>query len=225
MNIVKKYPNIQKRKDGKATYRQRWSLKNIRDGFLYFYDLHNHYPVAYEIDDFNYLPSARSIQRTHGGLRMVRKKLSIGEEDYACGDFRAIQASKADKRALLYEMEFYNFLISRVPEVRVHEHKIIRPGNINSDFFIYTTDKFGIVLDLFYARDIRILGGIINIKLKRYININYQTFFILVGNDSIPQFKIDLLVKNRKNKLPPHIKVVTEDYFKINFQSIIDKYK
>jgi hypothetical protein len=73
-----------------------------------FYDQHNRYPTSNEIDAFEYLPTSRTIQRSHGGLVNLRKKLLLGEiSDHTTGDYRSEVARKADKRAKHYEEEFY----------------------------------------------------------------------------------------------------------------------
>lgn len=219
---MSQYPNLQKRKEGALAFGQHWTLENLKDGFQYFYDLYEHYPRAEEVDSFDYLPSARSIQRTFGGLVQVRKKLNLsGPADYTRGEVRSKIAKEGDRRAKEYEAEFYYFLTSKIPEMRVHEHKIIRPGNVSSDFFIYTSEEKGIVLDLFYAKDLSNVAKIVNIKYKRYISVPFLTYFVVVGNTSIDQQEIDKKIKNRKNKLPSHIKIITEKTFKDNFENLV----
>jgi len=152
----------------------------------------------------------------------VRKKLNLsGQNDYASGEFRSNIAKEGDRRAKEYETEFYYFLVSKMPEMRVHEHRIIRPGNISSDFFVYTSEEDGIVIDLFYAKDLSNAGKIINIKYKRYISVPFLTYFIIMGNASIHQQEIDKKIKNRKSKLPSHIKILTEKTFRDNFKNLV----
>lgn len=114
------------------------------------------------------------------------------------------------------EEEFYNFLIGEFDEIAIHEHKIIRPGNVASDVFIYLDQEAtnGIVIDLFYAQDLITLLKIVTIKAKRYATLPYKIYFVLVGNDTISDIDIDLRIANKQVPLPSHIRVLTETAFK-----------
>jgi hypothetical protein len=105
--------------------------------------------------------------------------------------------------------------------MRIHEHKVIRPGDVSCDFFIYTSDTEGVVLDLFYAADLINVSNIINIKYKKYLGVKFSVLFIVVGNEKISQSAIDNMVKNRKISLPAFMKVVNESEFKANFDRFI----
>jgi hypothetical protein len=124
-------------------------------------------------------------------------------------------------RAQIYEEEFLRYLQSQFDEIRIHEHKIIRPGNTACDFFIYETKNTGVVIDLFYAKDIYSLARIIHIKYLKYKDVISNIFFVLVGNNTIEQKEIDKIVENRKIELPEKIKVLTEEEFKGNINQYI----
>jgi hypothetical protein len=209
-----KFEHLRKNKIGNQPL---WTDNQLGAGFKYYFQLHGRYPAAGEIDSFDYLPSARSIQRTHGGLINLRKRLFPNEEsDHTRGELRRKKASEGDRRASLYEEEFYNYLLDHFEEIAIHEHKVIRPGNVASDVFIYL-DKFskgGIVIDLFYAQDLVTLLKIVNIKLKRYATLPYDVYFILVGNPKISNFDINRRIENRHIPLPTHITVMTGQSFK-----------
>lgn len=182
--------------------------------------MYGKYPTSKEVDTFDYLPTRKTLERSFGGMVKIREILGLDTpSDYRTGTTRSKIAADADKRAKKYELEFYNFLTSKVPEVRVHEHKIIRPGNTAADFFVYTTDTAGIVLDLFYAMDMHSLVGVVNIKYRKYLDVKFPVYFILVGNEQIIQEEIDQKIKNRKNQLPNNIQVLTEKGFKNLFNS------
>lgn len=203
-----------------------YTFESIKEGFERFFRENGHYPSALEVDQCEYLPSSRQIQRRFGGLVNIREKFGLDDEyDYSQGKARKKIAKEADKRAVLYEEEFYNFLISKIPEIRVHEHKILRPGNVCCDFFIYTTEGDGVALDLFYAKDTHCLQGIINIKHKVYLPVKFLVYFIVVGNNSFEQKVIDVLVNRKKNILPSNRKIFTEDYFKNNFEKLVSIFK
>ncbi len=214
--------NLKKKNSGG---RDNWTMEDILRGVQYFYTQYNRYPTAHDFDKFEYLPTARTIQRSFGGLVTIREKLNLGQiHNYTTGSYRSEKAKAAYRNAQQYEEEFYLYLISKVPEVQVHEHKIIRPGNICSDFYIYknTQDKKGIVIDLFYAQDILSLTAIVRIKLKRYSGLPHRIFFVLVGNNDIKQEEINLFLNNKKTIFPDNIKVVQEKIFKNIFLKELD---
>lgn len=201
---------------------EKWTLENLRAGLDYFFEINNRYPTVKEVDSFEYLPTSRTIQRSFNGLMELRKTLGLDTPiNHSKGITRSKTAQDADKRAQIYEKEFYDYLISKIPEVKVHEHKIIRPGNTASDFFIYTSDTKGIVIDVFYAVDIYSLCNVVNIKFKKYVNVEFPVYFVLVGNDKITQELIDQKIDNRKNKLSNHICVLTEESFKNSLNKLL----
>lgn len=182
------------------------------------------YPSTLDFDKVDFLPTSRYIQRNFGGIVKLRGLLKLDAiSDYTKGEYRSCIAKAGYHRAVKYEEVFYNYLISKIPEVQVHEHKIIRPGNICCDFFIYTNSQQGIAIDLFYAQDIFSLARVINIKLKRYSNLKISVYFILIENLILSQDQIDLLMQNRKLLLPKNIKVITEKLFKQNIMPKISQ--
>lgn len=194
---------------------KNWTKEQILAGVEYFFELYGRYPTAIEIDRFEYLPSSRSIQRSYGGLVSLRVELiPESHADFTKGSYRSNVAKMANHRAQKYEEEFYNFLSLHFDFIAIHEHKVIRPGGISSDYFVYFDENKGAVIDLFYAQDIRSLAGIIGIKLKRYILLPYEIYFILVGNPAITKEQIDILIARRKIALPSHITIDTEYNFK-----------
>ncbi len=212
-----------KKKRLKPPYRDEgWSLENVRDGLEYFKEVNGHYPTSREVDNFEYLPTARTLQRSFGRIVKVRKSLNLsGPHQFSKGKTRSLKAQEADKRARAYETEFFYFLNSKIEEIRIHEHKVLRPGDVSCDFFVYTTEKEGVVLDLFYAADILNVANILNIKYKRYLNVVHPIIFIIVGNENIDQAALDKMVKNRRSSLPNTMRIMTETHFKSNFDKII----
>lgn len=192
-----------------------WTKEELTSGFNHFKQLYGRYPTAQEIDTFPYLPSARSIQRSFGGLVNVRKELFPSEiSNYTTGSHRSDVAKRTYANGRSYEEAFYLYLIEHFPEIAVHEHKVIRPGQVNSDFYIYLDEHTGIVIDIFYADSIINLINVVNIKLKRYSLIIPETYLVVVGNLSIAQEAINKKVMNRRVPLMSHISIASEDYFK-----------
>lgn len=199
----------------KAGNRSLWSNNELLAGFNHYYGLFGHFPSAHEIDTFEYLPSSRSIQRSYGGLVKLRSELLPAEvSNYTKGEHRSSVAKRMYKNGRAYEKDFYEFLITNFYEIAVHEHKLVRPGDVSSDFFIYMTETTGVVIDIFFAASIINLVNVVNIKLKRYILIKQPTYLVIVGNDSITQDMINARVRNRQAPLPEHISIYTEIYFK-----------
>ena len=151
--IKSRYPNL--RRKGRKAIGKEWGELNLKDGFEYFFELHGKYPTAKDVDRFDYLPSCRTMQRSFGGIMELRKILSLNcQTNFTTGEMRSKLCREGDFRAQKFEKEFFEYLVSHIPEQRVHEHKIIRPGNTAADFFIYTSENSGIVIDIFYAMDL-----------------------------------------------------------------------
>jgi hypothetical protein len=192
-----------------------WSKDEILAGLEYYKEQYGRFPTAHEIDAFPYLPSSRSIQRSFGGLELLRRELLPNDiTNYTKGAYRSAAAKKMYTNGRDLEKEFYLYLIKYFEEIAIHEHKVIRPGQVNCDFFVYLTQSYGIVIDIFYADSIVNFINIINIKLKRYILIEPETYLVVVGNDNITQELIDEKIINRRTALPSHIKIVSEKNFK-----------
>lgn len=202
----------------------RWTKGELVAGFNHFKDLNGRFPTAHEIDVFPYLPTARSIQRSFGGLVNVRKELFPLEiANYTKGLHRSGVAKQTYANGRSHEETFYTYLIKHFPEIAVHEHKVIRPGRVNSDFFIYLDEHIGVVIDIFYAENIINLINVVNIKLKRYSLIIPETYLVVVGNPSITQEAIDKKVMNRRVPLMSHISIASEDYFKTTIVTALKK--
>lgn len=193
----------------------QWTKDQLRAGFNHFKETYNRYPTAHEIDTFSYLPSARSIQRAFGGLVNVRKELFPEEiSNFTTGTHRSGVAKRTNENGKVLEEQFYNYLVGEFSEIAVHEHKVIRPGHVNCDFYIYLDQETGVVIDIFYAKSIINLINVVNLKLKRYSLIVPETYLVVVGNDTITQPAIDIKIQNRKIPIPTHINLASEDFFK-----------
>ncbi len=199
----------------------KWNLESIKIGLERFKNEFGRYPSTLDFDKVDYLPSSRMIQRNFGGIVNLKRELKLdGVLDYTKGEYRSGVASKLYKDAVKYEEDFYNYLISVVEEIRVHEHKILRPGHICCDFFVYTKASGGIAIDIFYAQDLQSFARVIGNKFRRYCQLPHDIYFVLVGNHSIGQEDIDSLMKNRKIKITPNIKIKNELEFKKYFEQI-----
>ena len=224
MESLEKFIHLKKvNKTGRVATDQQWSLDNLRDGFLYFLKINGRLPTAHEIDKFDFLPSSRQIQRKFGGLEKLRDELNLGgPNNFTKGEYRSGIAKKTYERAVDYEERFYYYLISLIPEIRVHEQHRMRPAKKSVDYFIYTNEFSGVGIDLFYADSVINMQNVVNVKLKTYEKVEDPLYLIVINNKNITQEQIDDSMKNRKSSLPKNIKVLTEDIFINNIRSFVN---
>lgn len=221
----KEYPNLECRKckcggtifplkgpEGE-TY---WNENKIIDGFKRFEKENGRFPTAVEVDECNYLPAARSIQRRFDGLMSLRKKFNLGQENYTTGEYRSKVAVEFNDLSRKLENQFGEILISKFGEEFVHREKPVgKSSKIRYDFYVYTRNgKFAV--DVFMANGIRNLVGCLNVKLRKYNNaeqVERDNIYLVSLNSDISQQKIDALMENKKNKFPKNIKVLNEKAF------------
>lgn len=209
----------------KAGNKRSWTNEELLAGFHKFYEEYGHFPTAHEIEAYQYLPSSRSIQRSYGGLVKLRSSLLPSEiSNFTKGIRRSAIAKRTFANGRMYEKKFYEYLIEHFQEIAVHEHKLIRPGDVSCDFYVYITPCKGLVIDVFYAESLPNLVNIVNIKLKRYKLIQPETYLVLVGNEEITQTMIDAKVANRQVPLPAHIYLVSEEHFKLAIMPELQRY-
>lgn len=186
-----------------------YTYKYIKDGFEKFFNINGFYPTALEIDKFSYLPTSRSIQRTWGGLENLRNILGLKITNYTKGETRSIKAGEIWERGMNIEDKIEKLLQGIFGEVFVHSQK--RFNNARVDFYVYSKDII-FAIDVFYFENKHHLLGVINEKQKRYINLPHSIIFLGI-NDNFSQKQIDLIIKNKKNKLPKHQNTMNYDHF------------
>lgn len=179
-------------------------------------------PTAVDYDQCTYLPSARIIQKSHGGIVQLRSTLNLaGPANYTTGATRSKVATEMFANARIYEEKFYSYLTSIIPQIRVHEQKRLRPGNIASDFYVYTSETTGFAIDLFYAESIESVNKIMNIKRKRYDHLSSIQIYFVVMNKNITQSILDSRMNNKKYLLLEHTHVYSEKAFKELLPSLL----
>lgn len=112
------------------TCEKKWTLEKIKKGFEKFYGIHKKYPTAFEVDDFNWLPSSRQIQRKFGGLPNLRKELNLSIENYSTGKERSFVASEINKRGKDYENIIFEILRKKFDEKFIHIEKPLLKENL-----------------------------------------------------------------------------------------------
>lgn len=188
----------------KGNPKKPWSLEELAAGLQSFYQKHQHYPTATEIDTYPYLPSSRQIERRFGGLVSLRRQLKLKSQfDLREGSHRSNKAREINQRANLLEQEVYLFLIKVFGREFVHrEYFFSDDRRTRADFFVYDTDG-GFCVDVFYPSNRRNLSGCLNSKLNKYQSERMKEYpvIFLQMNKEIDQETLGGLVKNKKKIL------------------------
>lgn len=183
-----------------------WDIEKIKEGFEKFQIQHGRLPTSPEIDQLEYLPSSRQIQRKFGGLEKLRNLLGYKDTHFGKGKFRGQIANRSNIRGRDTELVLEKILRDKFGEVFVHTEKIFDDSKNRVDFYIYSPDgNFGI--DIFYTETMRDLQKNINIKIDKYKNFKESLYFV-VGNNNFTQETIDLYNKNKSKKIPPNIGII-----------------
>lgn len=195
-----------------------WTEEKIVAGFTEFFKKHGRYPTVIDIDQYPFLPSSKQLQRRFGGVRQLREKLGLEITDFTKGNTRSAVSAHIGKRGLNFERTIRETLIKQFGEIFVHEQKPFNNYSGRLDFFVFGKgNSFGI--DVFYAADRHNLVGCINIKERVYKNIDFSLILLQV-NEEISQQQIDDFVSKKKNKLDPHIRILSYATFKKFIQTI-----
>lgn len=194
-----------------------WTIDELRAGLEDFYTKNSRYPTAPEVDAHPYLPSARSIERSFGGLVELRKELGLdAQSDYREGAHSSARAYKINARAHGVEQEVYAFLTNRFGKQFVHrEYFFIDDKRTRADFFVYDKTS-GFCVDVFYPSDRRNLIGCLNSKLAKYQGpqMNQYPVIFLQMNKELNQELLDAVIRNKKNKLLAGHHLYSWDSFK-----------
>lgn len=212
--ILKRYgsiENLYKNAGGTRSGKKIYTLEEIKEGFEKYFIEHGYYPSATEIDLCPYLPSARTIQRSWGGLSNLRRVLQYKETDYREGSRRSNTAIKVNQLAFETENKLESYLVEVFGEVFVHSQKRIDHNHV--DFFIYTPDK-KIAIDVFTYVDLFSYAKNINNKMRTYNNFPHEIIFVPVGN-LLTQTEIESRLLRKKVKLPNNMKVLLIDELKL----------
>lgn len=196
---------LRTQKDGRQI---PWTLEELKSGLEHFFKEHRHYPTATEVDSYQYLPSARSIERRFDGLVSLRQKLNLGDNhDFRTGEHSSARAHTIRKRAHSVERDVYDFLVKRFGKQFVHrEYFFTDDHRTRADFFVYDSGK-GFCVDVFYPGSVRNLTGCLNIKLKKYAGtahtLEYPVIFLQMNKD-ILQERLEALLKSKTKPLAPN---------------------
>jgi len=204
-----------------------WTLEKVKEGFAKFYADFGRYPTSNEVDDFDYLPSARQIQRNWGGLIPLRKQIGLDIESYGSGEARSKIALNINDRGRKLGIIVRDYLQEKFGEPFVH---IERPVHMNSkdrfDFYVYAKPK-NFAIDVFGTTDIRCLIKVMNMKESRYkkdnILKNGEFLYFIYFSEYELREDIEKWIIRKKNKFLPNWKLINFNSFKKDIESL-EKY-
>lgn len=161
----------------------RWTLEIIKHGIEQFVAEYNRPPTAQDFDNTSYLPSARQVQRSFGGMGKLRTALGYSDIDYTRGELRSKIATDAGKRGVEAEEALELVLIDHFGEPFVHTQKrYIRGGKSRYDFYVYAHNySFGI--DIFTTERREYIDKNIRHKIPKYADTSAHIpiYFVLAG--------------------------------------------
>ena len=196
---------------------KRWTLEELKDGLDHFYKEYGRYPTTPEIDNYQYLPSSKTVERRFGGALGLRKELNIdGQHDFRTGKYSSLRAKLINKRAHEIEHDIYELLTRQFGKEFVHrEYFFTDDKRTRADFFVYDRGS-GFCVDVFYPSNRRNLIGCLNSKLKKYDSPHMRQYPViyLQMNGDLPQDELDMIIKNKKNGLMSGQKLMSLDSFK-----------
>lgn len=188
----------------KSGSQEPWKLGELRAGLENFNAKNGRYPTASEVNAYLYLPSARTIERSFGGLVELRKTLGLNSQvDFREGAHSSARAIKINTRAHHVEQEVYAFLEKCFGRQFVHrEYFFLDDKRTRADFFVYDKAS-GFCVDVFYPSDKRNLIGCLNNKLAKYqgSQMNQYPVIFLQMNKELNQELLNAVINNKKKKL------------------------
>ncbi len=193
-----------------------WKIEELRAGLEDFNTKHGHYPTAPEIDTHPYLPSARTIERSFGGVIELRKTLGFDTQvDLREGAHSSKRASTINVRAHSVEKEVLTYLSKLFGGQSVHtKYSFFDDKRTRVDFFVNDRSG-GFCVDVLYPNDRRNLTGCLNSKLSKYQGLQmnqYQVIFLQMNKD-LGQNILDAVIKNKTKKLLVGQKLLSWDSF------------
>lgn len=179
-----------------------------------FKSINGHYPTAQEIDESMDMVTTKTIQRRLFGVVNCRIALGHSITNYSKGETRASTASNSMTISVNDENELQAFLCNYFgPRPNVaREEPYLEFNRQRSDFGVYHKGGHFFV-DVFTAKDKWSLVGGINHKQNKIKNLIIKDKIYYVANN-VTQEVIDYVVKNKKNRLPDNIIILSASNFK-----------
>lgn len=190
---------------------KKWRLEDLKEGIDRFYQENNRFPTVNDLDNIDYLPSARWIQYKFGGMIQVRKNLGYKDSHLGIGEYRTKIALLVNKNGLDFEHQVENILVSKFGEPFVHVQKRVGRDRDRVDFYVYSASgNFGVDVTN-VSGHFRNVQTNINIKITKYKNLNLKLYIVVNGDYS--QDKINSWLLRKIKKLPLKWKVLTKSSF------------
>lgn len=195
---------------------------DIKNLILRFKQENGYYPNTRDFDETEYLPSAKTIQRSFGGIRKIKSDmgLPVGDWDGRSSKANQLKTSLSMKKSDKQEKEIYNYLVNMFGIRNIHrESPYTADSKIRSDFTIYyhPSIDYKIAIDIFYPDYMTSLAGCINSKLGKidFSKLDYEILMVNM-NKKFDKF-IDEKMEKRKTKLPSNVRIIS----KINLIKIL----
>lgn len=170
-------------------------------------------PTVLDIDQCEYMPSARTIQRRLGGVVKLRNR------DLRTGKDRADTLMAVRERWEESTSHFDSLLKEKFEEKDIHYERPITVGGLKrTDYYIW---GFGSI-DIFYPSQFHGLRGCVQHKLKKYKGLKDSRFpiYFVCLNAEFSQETINKMIANKKQKVPKFIHVLTL----AEFQKILNSF-
>lgn len=173
-----------------------------------------------ELNDFNivdYLPSVRTIQRSFGGVKLLRETLGLKKTMYRSLSLKSKKGTEVNIRSQKYEKEIYEILYKKYHDINSikftveRELEYARYGKetpttkaIRSDVAIVNRQNNHIIFfDFFYPSTITTFKGCVRIKrnkIRKHMPdlsaYTYEHIFVCINpeftQDQIDLFKMDI---------------------------------
>lgn len=206
--------NLRTQKSGNQ---KPWRLEELLAGLENFYAKNNRYPTAPEVDASPYLLSARTIERSFGGLVELRKTLGLDTQtDLREGVHSSKRARTINAQTLKVNKEVSEYLKKRFGGDSVHcGYSFFDDKRTSVNFFI-KDELGGFCVEVLYPKDRRNLIGCLNSKLIKYQGpqMNQCHVIFLQMNKELAQNLLDSVVKNKEKKLSTNHHLFSMDMFK-----------
>jgi len=192
------------------------TLESVQEGLKRYKAENNHEPSSHEIDDCPYLPQARSIQRSLGGLKKVREGIGFNT-DQTKGKTRSKISRKINLRANKQEARIFKYLedLFKFPNV-ARNYPFNLESKASIDFAIHLKNKT-VMVDVFEPNGIRTAQSCVNHKLNKhkehptdvYVEEREVEMIFVCLNKDITQEMLDEKIRRTGG-----YSIITEETFK-----------
>src|SRR3989338_7377681 len=185
----------------------QWTAEKIKEGFDRFIKEKGRLPKSLEIDESDYLPNRKFIERNFGGLEKLRGELGYRDTHFGKGKFRSEIAHRVNISGRNIELNLEKLLKNKFGEVFVHTEKIFDNTKNRVDFYIYSPSG-NLGIDVFGTDTMFNLQSNISAKLNKYSGFNERLLFVVASN-SLSQVDLDTYMMKKTKIIPKNAKIIT----------------